>query len=465
MRLASSPISPALLAGSSSGGVTTDRYGTMHSVSSTLARDAFAEATEILVTHRPGIMAAIDRALTIDPHMIAAYLLEGFVNVILSRPETIALAVAARAQAIRAATVRGRISPDELVLLRALDFAVAGHVLSAAEVLDERLSSQPCAVLLAKLSHWLRFMAGDAAGMLRTSCEMLASATPDMPGFSYLLGLHACALVENGEYAAALRFGTDAVEREPHDTWSIHAVAHVFEMTSRPKHGIAWLCRSRPSWARCGSFTLHMAWHLALFHLEQGDHMRALDLYDQAVRPVPSKDQLDVANAISLLFRLQQDGVNVGNRWVELAEIGRMRRHECNPIIAGLHNLIALAVSGDAEACSDVLRAMEATAEEASGDQSRLARTVGIPMARLMFAAVRPWGEDGSSGKPLEQLASQLAGLGWGQAERDVFMRFLAMQAARLGDRAALSGILAVRRRLKRDDHFIARLNAAYAGL
>src|SRR5215207_6079809 len=51
-----------------------------------------------------------------------------------------------------------------------------------------------------------------------------------------------------------------------------------------------------------------MAWHLALFHLETGDHDRVLAIYDTQVRPHPTDDFRDVANAVSLLWRFEQEG-------------------------------------------------------------------------------------------------------------------------------------------------------------
>lgn len=72
---------------------------------------------------------------------------------------------------------------------------------------------------------------------------------------------------------------------------------------------VAWLDRMRPRWARCGAFSHHLAWDLALFRFELGSHTRALELYDQAVRPFPSEDYLDVCNAVPLVFRLRQEGV------------------------------------------------------------------------------------------------------------------------------------------------------------
>ena len=56
------------------------------------------------------------------------------------------------------------------------------------------------------------------------------------------------------------------------------------------------------------------------------------------------------------------------------------------------------------------------------------------------------------------RLATRPRGLGGSNAQRDVFVRTLAGIAADRGDAHALERILAVRRRLKRDDRFVAVL-------
>jgi hypothetical protein len=69
---------------------------------------------------------------------------------------------------------------------------------------------------------------------------------------------------------------------------------------------------------------------------EQGDHAAVLELYDTRFRDlaapltVASPDvYIDVQNAASMLFRLQRHGVDVGNRWDELADKAEARIGDC----------------------------------------------------------------------------------------------------------------------------------------
>ena len=93
----------------------------------------------------------------------------------------------------------------------------------------------------------------------------------DDPLTSFVLGLRAFGLEETGDYAAAGSFrARGAAPRNPGDAWAAHALAHVFEMTSRPEEGVAFLAASRPDWRDAHFMAGHNGWHLALYLIELG---------------------------------------------------------------------------------------------------------------------------------------------------------------------------------------------------
>jgi hypothetical protein len=220
-------------------------------------------------------------------------------------------------------------------------------------------------------------------------------------------------------------------------------------MTGRATDGIAWIEGLRAAWRDCNSFAYHLSWHLALFHLERGEHARVLDVYDTEVRPDRSEDTRDYGNAVSLLWRLRQHGVAVGDRWDELADIARRRRHETTLIFVALHRLLALLAVGDTAAADELVAALDAAALGA-GEQAAVAASFGARLARTLRAT--------AGTAPLTDLAGRLSPLGGSHAQRDVFVRSLALLAGACGDAAAQAEILAARRRLKRDDVFLGLL-------
>ena len=100
---------------------------------------------------------------------------------------------------------------------------------------------------------------------------MLPDWDEKVPGFGYVLGMHAFGLEEMGDYAQAEERGRRATSLMARDPWAIHAVAHVMEMQGRLSDGIAWLGDSTADWAEDNGFAFHNWWHLALFHLDRGE--------------------------------------------------------------------------------------------------------------------------------------------------------------------------------------------------
>ena len=426
--------------------MSTDRFGTDHSSSSPEAIAFFETAVHGLAAHRPSTGEALGRALAADPGLVAGHALKGLANVILAREETLPVAAQAHADALACLDVRGG-SDDERTLVAALGEAREGRFFAAADRLEAALVAAPHVFLFAKAAHALRFMLGDAKGMLAATSATLKHWSEDRPGFGFLLGCHAFALEERGAFAMAEVAGRRASALEPEDAWGQHAVSHVHEMTGRTAEGIAWLESTRPAWSRCNNFSFHMAWHLALFHLERADHEAVLRLYDEEVRPAATDDFRDVANAVSLLWRLEQEGVAVGERWDELAVLARRRRHDLTLTFASLHHLLTLVAIKDRRGAQDLAAAIAARAETGEGDQAGVMALIGRDLAALLV------GLHGARA-PLERLARDLPAIGGSHAQRDVFVRTLAAIAAERGDRTALEGVLAVRHRLRREDRF-----------
>ncbi len=225
-----------------------------------------------------------------------------------------------------------------------------GHWWKAIAELEAILEDSPEDSLAAKLSHGFRFMLGDARGMRRSIENVLGRVGRDHPHSGYLLGCSAFALEETGDYAEAEAAGRMAVARSPQDAWGLHAVSHVHEMTGRAEEGAQWLSGREANWSHCNNFGYHVFWHLALFRLEQGDIDGVLALYDDSIRKDRTDDFRDIANAASLLARLELAGADVGARWEEIASLARGRVADRTLVFADLHYLIALLGAGQDDA-------------------------------------------------------------------------------------------------------------------
>jgi tetratricopeptide (TPR) repeat protein len=426
-----------------------DGYDLITSSRNTEAQQAFSKAVFGLAAHRPSTGAALQATIAADPDHAAAHALKGFANLILARSELVSNAEAALVDA-RAALLRtGGGTADERILVNALASATEGFFSGAIAMLDDGFAARPATFLPFKLSHSLRFMIGDGAGMLAASTRAAEDLDRVDPMAGFILGCHAFSLEEAGRYDEAMKTGLDAVSLEPNDSWGLHAVSHVFEMRGQTGDGIDWLEDSRPAWSRCNNFSFHMAWHLALLHLERGEHERVLQIYDDEVRPQPTDDFRDMANAVSLLWRLDQVGVHVGSRWMELAEIARGRRSDTTLIFAALHNLAAMVAIGDRAGTAELVAEIEAKALT-TGDQGRVAAEIGVPMARILAGMGAP-----ADRQMLDRMMINLVKVGGSNAQRDFFVLALAKAARNGGNDAGIARIRHMRRHLKAEDQLI----------
>ncbi|MBL8697985.1 MAG: tetratricopeptide repeat protein [Alphaproteobacteria bacterium] len=423
-----------------------DRFGSPFPSSDAEALREWNGAAHAILAHGSGVGPALQRAQARDPDCALIEAVRGLVLLVAGRAE---LVPAARAHAVRAATLRTGAAdePRGAAFAGALEAWLGGSAVRAAERLDAWHAAGPGDVVAVKLAHQLRFMAGDAAGMRRAALAALETIGDDHPGRGYVLGCAAFAREELGEYRAAEHWARAAVERNADDVWAIHAVAHVHEMTGRAPAGARWIEQQRPGWLGCGNLRFHLWWHLALFEIEQGRHARALELYDEAVRAERTDDFRDVANAVSLLVRLELEGVAVGARWEELAALAAARIEDDAVVFARLHYLVALLRSGRPAAAGALVAALRRAAIRGGGDMDRVARHPGLALARALEAFQAARYEDAAA--LFAAAEGRLPWLGGSNAQRDLFLRF-AIEAALRAQRPGLANDMIARRRASR---------------
>lgn len=427
----------------------TDRYSAQHSTNCPVALQIYEEAVRDFAAHKP-FLPKLHKALLLAPGMPAALALEGFANALMGRAIGLMTARRASISTNNAIAAAGGGTPHERVLAGALEAAATGRWKRAAFHLEQHLIDHPHDLLAIKLAHALRFMTGQPELMSRTTAAVMPSWSASMPGYGFVLGCRAFALEETGELAGAEKLGRLAVSYEPDDVWGLHAVAHVMEMAGRTREGRIWLSAARLRWGACGSFGQHLLWHLALFNLSDGDSDGALALYDAGLRPARNGDFRDFANAVSLLWRLQQEGIDVGERWDGLHEIARDRRLDCTYAFASLHYMLALIASDDELGARECLAQMRQRSRGDGNDQAPVLARIGVPLGEALLGAFALPDQKGV----LARLARELPLLGGSRAQQDVFLRSLMMMSCAAGDKAALADVAAIRGAQRADDRF-----------
>jgi hypothetical protein len=256
-------------------------------------------------------------------------------------------------------------------------------------------------------------------------------------------GCHAFALEETGEFARAEVVGCSGLDHRADDAWGLHAVAHVYDMTANAKAGIEWLNGREAAWAHCNNFRYHVWWHKALMHLDQGQYDTVLDLYDTEIRAEHSDDYRDISNATSLLSRLELEGVSVGDRWEELADVSMTRTEDGCLIFADLHYLLALVGGNREEALGRMMQRLYRDAQRKGNEiEARMAEP-GMATA----AGLEAFGEADYAGafSNLKSAYGDLQKAGGSHAQRDVFERLTIDSGIRAGFLDEAEAFLAAR--------------------
>lgn len=404
-----------------------DSLGNPVTVSSDAALAAvndFVEGFLAYETRAAGVLAAADA----DPASALLNAYAGLLWLLLESPEAqgraapyVAKANAARTQA----------HPREQAVV---DFLLAwfdDDIARAETIADTILAAWPNDLLILKLRQYHAFNRGDFAAMLRAASSV-AEANADNPHLHGMLAFayEQCHLLDEAEASARQALGLK--RKEP---WAQHALAHVMLTQGRIDEGALFLEGARDTWTGLNSFMdTHLWWHLALFYLSQGRFDEALAAYDQHCWTQEKDYSQDQVGAVSLLARLELAGVDVGERWSDLADHLVKRGEDVVQPFLTLQYLYGLARAGRAEA-EPLLAAVRRMATNAP-DLTRAAwRDAALPAAEGLVAHAR--GDYEAAVQDLRTALPRLIEVGGSHAQRDFFEQIAldaTIRAGRLGE-------------------------------
>lgn len=410
-----------------------DLWGTVVTTTSHVAVADLDAATLSFLSQRDDTAHRLRAAVAADPGLVVGHAAFGLLHLASGRRPRHADAGHCLGAARAAFAERGGTRREGALLSALGAWAEKGDMWLAADLLDEQIRVAPADPLLLRLVYAIRFMLGDPVGMRLAVQRVLDAMPADAAGRAYLRGCLAFALGETGERWRAECEGRLAVAEAPDDLWGAHAVAHVMEEGGRARDGLAWLEDVRPGMAGASLFGRHLFWHRALFHLHLDEGDAALRLYDAEVWRDPGTDFRDLANAASLLWRMESQGVQVGAaRWDELADEAERRLGEHCLAFADLHHAVALGAAGRRGAAARLLRGMRLRALDSSDSQAEVMGRVGLGVVRGVLAALL--GDPGEAAALLRLHRNEVQALGGSNAQRDLVHRLAVDAALAAGD-------------------------------
>ncbi len=408
----------------------TDIFGSDVSLETSAAVESWNKMQLGFLAHAAVTPTHLLDVLKREPNFALGHATKGLFYMMLGRKELMQTVIEAEAAARSAlenvtSTLRERYYVDALTLW------LAGKPRAARDRIEGILQQYPQDSLAMKISHAISFILGDAK-MMRTSVEQVLPAYDEShAGHGYLLGCHAFSLEETGAYSQAEIAGRKGMLKVSDDAWGLHAVAHVYDMTCNAKAGLEWLEGREEAWAHCNNFRYHVWWHKALMYLDQGNIEQVLRLYDTEIRKDKTDDYRDISNSTSLLSRLELEGVDVGNRWEELADFSEKRTEDGCLIFADLHYMLALVGGNRDEAIKNMMMRMHKDAKRNETDVEKVMVKPGLAAAEGLEAF-----GDAEYKRAFLNLAKARATMqlaGGSHAQRDVFERLTIDAGIRAG--------------------------------
>lgn len=419
---------------------------------STLSADALSAYETALAqfhTYSGDPIATIDEALAADPEFVLGHLFKVFALYTTSEKR---FADVARGALHAAEALERKANSRERGLLGAARLLLRDEWDDASRAFDAVLVEHPRDALAIQTAHLMDFFRGDSPNLNRRVARALRAWDAGVPGYSYILGMHAFGLEEAGDYARAEATGRLAVDMQPADGWAVHAVTHVMEMQGRIDEGIDWLTSRSADWSPAhGSnmFAPHNWWHLALFHLDRGEFDRVLELFDARLMGPQSDMTLVLIDCTAMLWRLRLEGVAVGDRFERVADLWQARMEGERGFYAfnDVHAMLSFAATGRKDVAEQLLRDMARTAQSGVGSNRAMTADVGLPVARAI--RLLGGGVPGRAVDLLEPVRDIAHRFGGSHAQRDLLTLTLIDAAMRAGDTKKARHYLAERALLK----------------
>jgi len=293
------------------------------------------------------------------------------------------------------------------------------------------LAHYPRDGLALQVVHAFDYLTGETEALHRRAADLLPMWNARLPGYPALLAMQGFGLQECGDFDRAEHLARAALALDAGDARACHVMAHVFEMSGRPREGLRWMAGHAPVW---GSGTLvaeHAWWHVALYHLALGEPDEALAVYDVRLRD--RDDLATLIDASSLLWRLQLEGRSVGDRWAALAArwAGHVEDRFCS--FSDVHAMLAFVGAHDDVHMQGLLRSLERS-QRSTGRHADSTRLLGLPACAALCAFGR--GDDADAVARLAALPPLAHRLGGSQAQRDVLRLTSRSARQRLAARA-----------------------------
>jgi hypothetical protein len=421
-----------------------DERGLPLSTDSADAAALFDRAVEHFLKYHADVPQLVGRLVEADPGFALGHCLKGYLLLMAANPAH----RPAIAATLRAAEAGAAATTRECRHVAAFGAWANGELDKSFAIWRLLLDETPTDLLALRICDTTWFRHGQTAKILEQADRLAPGWSPELPGYDCFQCVWAFAHEEAGDTQGAEPVIDRAHAADPTNYFAHHVKAHVMESECRPREGRDWLDAQIANWSVGNNLIHHLWWHRALMELELGDLDAVIASYDRNIRNLDAPmtravpdHYVDLQNAISLLWRLEQMGVAVGDRWRELADKAEARTGHAGHLLLVPHLMLALAATGRDRAAERFLAALrELAADQALWTAPAIAEVV-LPVCEAALAHRR--GDHARAADLLAPRREQLRLLGGSNAQRDILSQLLLDAAMKAGRRDVVGAMLA----------------------
>jgi tetratricopeptide (TPR) repeat protein len=438
----------------------TDRYGMTLSTHHPQAAERWQEGLDRLLSQQAGPDTKFHEAIALDGELAMAHGCLAFWYMQRARPDD------AKASMQRALSLTAAMTRRERQQLEATNLWIQGEGRQALAQLKAHLAEFPRDALLMRLAHLIYNRGCSSIGEPNFPPAFLAllhGSAPQCEDNWAFLAEYAWAHHETGAIDAAMRLAQRSLDLHPTNAVAAHSVAHVYFERGDAVAGKDFLGNWLAGFDCPASSYVHLSWHLALFELALGQYQRAIERYEQDIRPsVVAKSMATLPDGASFLWRVQLYSGTPSSHpaappWQDVRALAAPMAANPGFAFVVAHAALALAASDDQDGLTLMMERLQRTA--AQGDCCT--RDMVVPLVRGIAAFAQ--GKYATSAQLLEPLCPQLVRIGGSHAQREVFEDTLLeayLRAEQFDKAEAMLAERLARRPFPRDLFWLGRVQA-----
>lgn len=343
-----------------------DRYGNHRSTTSDAAFEQYCLGVDLSLAAQPGGIEALQQATELDPNFAVAHadLARGL--------HIVAKPIEARASIARARALEDRLGESERGHVQIMGHLIDGKIGPALAQMKAHMQTYPRDAMVVAPACGVFGLIG-FSGRVGREAENLAfmeSVAHHYVGDWWFESQMAFALCEVGQLTKAAELNEKAYEANPSNANAAHHRAHIHYELGESAAGRAAVSKWRAAYDRQGLLHCHLAWHDALWALEEGEIGQVWDIVTNDLHPkrATAPPLNIVTDLVALLLRTELEGhARPAELWQLAADYAQEYFAKPGLSFADFHCAIAYAVTTNEES----LAALESVERGVASDQVR----------------------------------------------------------------------------------------------